>query len=76
MIQVENINNQEYEIIDISDNGIIRATGEGIKPIIERMGTLDNPFMNSLFNEGKSLHLRDSPFGNMINPLFETGERI
>lgn len=27
-------------------------------------------------NEEKVFHFRNSPFGQMVNPLFETGERI
>jgi len=80
----ETINNNEnkHELIDISDEGVIRATGEGVVPIIDilnntkRLNSNKYDIINQGNNDDRQIHLRNSPFGTMVNPLFETGERI
>jgi len=76
-------NNNEYEIMDMSTNGLIKATGEGVVSIVEilnnmnRNGTNRYNIINQVSNNNnRHFHMRDSPFGDMVTPLFETGERI
>lgn len=86
MMNIESIQRQtggglEYEIIDVSDNGIIRATGEGVRPIVDILQSMEQTGLHMHYNGigsngQRSYHLRNSPFIEVITPLFQTGERI
>jgi len=66
----------------MSDEGVIRATGDGVLPIVQILNSMNRRNINKyeVINEvdadSRQFHLRSSPFGRMVNPLFETGERI
>jgi len=42
--------NSEFELIDMGDNGIIRATGEGVRPIVEILNSVENSGLGGQFN--------------------------
>ena len=75
-------NPDNYELIDMSEEGVIRATGDGVLPIVQILNSMNRrnihkyEVINEVDTESRQFHLRASPFGRMVNPLFETGERI
>jgi len=66
----------------MSEEGVIRATGDGVLPIVQILNSMNRrnihkyEVINEVDSESRQFHLRASPFGRMVNPLFETGERI
>jgi len=72
---------EDYEMIDLSGDGVIRATGDGVVPIVQILQGLPREQQGKYDvlqggDDRNQVHLRDSPFGRMVAPLFETGERI